>query len=90
MSYTYILCSCNQWKERTSASLVCSFTMEEEIKVIDYIRANLNAFFDGNKETKEKRFSEFFKSTIEKKSITEAINSNLDIYAVVQQIPTIQ
>lgn len=88
MSYTYILCSCNKHKEHNSASLIHAFTEEDENKVLDYIKANLNAFFDGTKGMKEQRFSEFFKSTIEKRNIAEAINSNLDIYAMVQEIPT--
>lgn len=66
-----------------------TFKEEEEIKVLDYIQANLNAFFDGTPQTKEQRFSAFFKDTIDKRNIKEAINSNLDIYAVVQQIPAI-
>lgn len=89
MSYTYILCSCNAHKERQSASLIYTFKEEEENKVLDYIKSNLNAFFDGTREGKKRRFGELFKSTLEKPTLADAINSNLDIYALVQQIPTI-
>lgn len=89
MSYTYILCSCNSHKERQSASLMYTFKEGEDDKVLDYIKANLNAFFDGTKHLKKQRFSEFFKSTLEKQKIADAINSNLDIYAMVQQIPNL-
>lgn len=89
MSYTYILCSCNQHKEQRSASLIYSFKEEEESKVLEYIETHLNAFFDGTPRAKKARFNEFFKSTLEKANIVDAINSNLDIYAMVQQIPTL-
>ena len=89
MSYTYILCSCNAHKEIKSASLIYSFKEEEENKVLEYIETHLHAFFDGTPKAKQRRFSEFFKSTLEKSNIVDAINSNLDIYAMVQQIPTL-
>jgi len=87
MQYTYILCSCNAHKQHQSASLIYSFTKEEENKVLQYIKTHQNAFFDGTPKTKEKQFKNFFKSTLEKTNIVEAINSNLDIYAMVQLIP---
>ncbi len=89
MSYTYILCSCNAHKEQKSASLIYTFNIDDENKVLDYIKSNLNAFFDGTAEHKKERFTNFFKATLEKSNIADAINSNLDIYAMVQQIPTI-
>lgn len=89
MQYTNIQCSCNAHKERKSASLIITFGEGEETKVLDYIKSNLNAFFDGTYEGKRRRFGELFRSTLEKPGLADAINSNLDIYALVQQIPTI-
>jgi len=89
MSYTYILCSCKAHKEHKSTSLIHTFKEEGESKVLDYIKANLNAFLDGTAEGKKESFRNFFKATLEKPSIADAINSNLDIYAMVQQIPTL-
>lgn len=89
MSYTYILCTCNKHKQHKSASLICSFEKDEESKVLQYIETHLNAFFDGSEQTKKERFKSLFKSTLEKSNIVDAINSNLDIYAMVQAIPQI-
>ena len=89
MAYTYILCACNDKKEYSSASLVCSFSESEAEKVFNYIEEHRNAFFDGTRRQQEKKLKSLFHSTIEKSNIMEAINSNLDIYAMVQQIPNI-
>jgi len=89
MKYTYILCACYDKKEYASASLVCSFSEKEDEKVFNYIEEHQNAFFDGTKKEKERKLKSLFHSTIEKSNIMEAINSNLDIYAMVQQIPNI-
>lgn len=89
MSYTYILCSCNKHKQHKSTSLICSFKKDEESKVLQYIETHLNAFFDGSEQTKKEGFKSLFKSTLEQSNIVDAINSNLDIYAMVQAIPQI-
>ncbi len=90
MSYTYILCSCNAHKEFKTASLICTFTENEEVKVIDYIKYNLDRFFDGHsKQERRKRFNEFFAKTNTHRNIADVINTELAIYALVQQIPNI-
>ena len=89
MSYTYVLFSCNQFKEHSTASPIYTFKEDEDIKVVDYIKGHLNSFFGGTRKVKEHRFSEFFKSTIDNDNIVQTINSNNELYAMVLQIPNL-
>ena len=66
-----------------------SFTADEETKVLDFIKTRKDQFFDGSTAKQNQNFSDFFKLSLEKSSLADAINSDTNIYALVQQIPQI-
>ncbi len=88
MNYTYIFCACNDKKERASISMVFSFNTDEDDKILSFINKHKERFFDGNYSQRERSYRELFKQSIDK-NIIDAINSNLNIYAMVQAIPQI-
>ena len=89
MQYINILCTCDQHKSKSTADLIYSFTADQEIKVLDYIKMRKDVFFGGSKAKQNQNFSDLFKRSLETKNLAEAINSDTNIYALVRQIPHI-
>lgn len=88
-SSTNVLLTCNPWKTHSSATPLLTFSNEQEIQIIDYIKLHLDVFFEGSKISIQQKFKNFFRDTIEKNDLATAINSNTDICAMVQQIPNL-
>lgn len=85
MQTIYVLNTCDAHKTHASARPLFYFTDSEadKRKVLDFIKNDLDRFFDGEDETENKQRFNAFKHFIEYKQgkLNEALNGDTMIYA---------
>lgn len=84
MQPIFILNTCDQHKSHASAKPLFYYndSAKDVKKILNYIKNNLETFFDGDETYRKQQFAAF-KNLIEYKqgSINEALNSDANIYA---------
>jgi len=89
MNTTYIFFTSDSHKSTNSGSPLFIFADNHKQKVLNYIKSNIDDYFDGDKVHKKQQFKAFEALVEFKGSISQAINADLSLYARCEEIKPI-
>lgn len=89
MKTTFIFYTCDQWKTNGSGDAKFLFNDSNSKKVLDYIKNNIDDYFDGDNIYKKQQFNAFKELVKFKGSISAAINTDTSLYAMCEEIEPI-
>lgn len=93
MQKIHILSSCNQHKNHTTLNPLFYYcdSMKDIKKILNYIKNNLDSFFDGEEAQRKESFEDF-KNSIKDYggSIHKAFNTSTNIYALSTELEHIK
>lgn len=89
MQTTYIFFTSDNYKSTNSGSPQFLFADNHKQKVLNYIKSNIDDYFGGDKVYKKQQFKAFENLVEFKGSISQAINTDLSLYARCEEIKPI-